>query len=649
MKLNFKYHNNASSNLKISLLVKFLVSILLIGTFVVTTGTSKALAAPGANCNSVTGGNVQSLGSLWIFTWDPIDTTNVSALNIFVKSGAGSLPWYNNVSGYFWNSALKTATQYNQNKTSLISFMNDKEITTITFIIRKEKDGDPLDICFPESTLGTLNASDIGQLSKPTNLVFTQVASNSAKLSFDSDGIAASNTVILTPVDGGTTVTVANFVSGQTITGLQPSTKYNVQIKSLGGIAKLSNISDSVELNTISSSPTVVLRYKLLYDPNGLNVSSMPFEPNFYQAGQIVKISTQKPSRENYIFKGWNSKEDSSGNEYLPGESYSFKNQDLVLYANWQINVYRINLVENGSSASSISYDSSLYKTGSKINIPDQVPTRVGYTFQSWNSKVDGSGVVYSPGESYTFNNQDLTLYATWKINVYKIAFEGNGIEKTGIPTINKNFGENILMPELPITTQRPGYTFSGWTASKDGEGKIYASGSTFVVGASDVTFYAIWKVNKYLISFDANGAVRGSIPLPSVRDFGSTVIIKSTISAMRKNGYFFNGWNTSPDGTGVTYKVGETFQLGAGDLKLYALWQPKTYNIAFYSSGSRPQLGGVFVSGGSISDPGNPSPRPGYIFKGWSINGVNQSLVTFPYKPNLFRPISFFAVWQKL
>lgn len=46
--------------------------------------------------------------------------------------------------------------------------------------------------------------------------------------------------------------------------------------------------------------------------------------------------------------------------------------------------------------------------------------TRVGYTFQNWNTEPDGTGTVYEDGASMTLK-EDKTLYAQWKTVVTAI------------------------------------------------------------------------------------------------------------------------------------------------------------------------------------------------------------------------------------
>lgn len=52
-------------------------------------------------------------------------------------------------------------------------------------------------------------------------------------------------------------------------------------------------------------------------------------------------------------------------------------------------------------------------KIGAQATLPTDKPTLDGYVFLGWNTKPDGSGEKYTPGQSITLT-KDLTLYAQW-------------------------------------------------------------------------------------------------------------------------------------------------------------------------------------------------------------------------------------------
>lgn len=52
-------------------------------------------------------------------------------------------------------------------------------------------------------------------------------------------------------------------------------------------------------------------------------------------------------------------------------------------------------------------------KIGASATLPTDKPTLDGYVFSGWNTKPDGSGEKYGPGQDITLK-EDLTLYAQW-------------------------------------------------------------------------------------------------------------------------------------------------------------------------------------------------------------------------------------------
>lgn len=223
-------------------LIKFLaksVSMAILASVVAVT------PAQATNCSSVTGTSLTQKSNLWIFQWDALtDTTNVDGLNVFVTSGSGWQSWYNNSAGYFWDGLPSPATLLLANKLSLIYFMNERDISEITFSVRKDNGTAG---CYPLSTIGTITPS---RLSTPSDIQVTQTVHNSATVTFDSHPMRASNTLTLTPTEGGTPRVITDYVSGTEISDLLPVTSYTISIKSLGGIANINSLPAGIEFTT---------------------------------------------------------------------------------------------------------------------------------------------------------------------------------------------------------------------------------------------------------------------------------------------------------------------------------------------------------------------------------------------------------------
>ncbi len=87
-----------------------------------------------------------------------------------------------------------------------------------------------------------------------------------------------------------------------------------------------------------------------------------------------------------------------------------------------------------------------------------------GKTFVSWNTKADGSGAEYKPGEILSMPEQDITLYAQYEWTAYTIDFETNGATFIGddLPSTYTSSAADILLPTVE-QLRYEGYNFQGW------------------------------------------------------------------------------------------------------------------------------------------------------------------------------------------
>ena len=201
--------------------------------------------AQATNCSSVTGTMLRENSEFWLFQWSALTvTTNVDALNVFVTSGSDWQSWYNNSAGYYWLGLPSSATLFLANKLGLISFMNERDISEITFSVRKDNGTDG---CYPLSTIATITPS---RLPAPSNIQVAQTAHDKAIVTFDSHPMRASNTLTLTPTSGGTPRVLTEYVSGAEITDLLALTSYTISIKTLGGIANINSLPTEIEFTT---------------------------------------------------------------------------------------------------------------------------------------------------------------------------------------------------------------------------------------------------------------------------------------------------------------------------------------------------------------------------------------------------------------
>lgn len=58
-------------------------------------------------------------------------------------------------------------------------------------------------------------------------------------------------------------------------------------------------------------------------------------------------------------------------------------------------------------------HDQTGFKSGDKVTVRSDVPTRAGYSFISWNTRADGKGTAYRSGNTFIISGTT-TLYAQW-------------------------------------------------------------------------------------------------------------------------------------------------------------------------------------------------------------------------------------------
>ena len=146
--------------------------------------------------------------------------------------------------------------------------------------------------------------------------------------------------------------------------------------------------------------------YTITYNANG--GSGAPENQNKTH-GVNLTISTTEPSKNGYNFKGWSLTR--GGNVYYTAGSTCGKNEDLTLYAVWELKSYTITYNANGGSGA----PSAQNKThGANIAISTTKPTKNGYDFLLWATTPSGDYNSYNPGDTYS-DNANITLYARWR------------------------------------------------------------------------------------------------------------------------------------------------------------------------------------------------------------------------------------------
>lgn len=197
----------------------------------------------------------------------------------------------------------------------------------------------------------------------------------------------------------------------------------------------------------------------------------------------------------------------------------------------------------------------------------------------------------------------------------YTVSYNANG--GSGAPSSQtKTHGVALTLSSTVPT--RSGYAFVGWATSSSATAATYAPGSSYTTDAN-LTLYAVWTLNKYEISYNANGGT--NVPATQNKAHGTNLTLSSVVPTKHYTVTFnanggtvdvssrqinceFLGWATSSTATTAAYQPGGTFTTNA-NTTLYAVWQNNTL--------------------GAYSVP----VREGYVFDGWYTAASGGTQVT--------------------
>ena len=221
----------------------------------------------------------------------------------------------------------------------------------------------------------------------------------------------------------------------------------------------------------------------------------------------------------------------------------------------------------------------------------------------------------------------------------YTITYNANGATSGTVPTDTNHYvsGATAKVAGNTGSLAFSGKTFAGWNTQANGSGSTYLAGASLTVNSANVTLYAVWTaIPTYTITYFANGATSGTVPLDSNSySSGTLATIAGNTGSLTLSGYTFTGWNTQANGAGTAYHAGNSLTIGSTDVTLYAVWTAlPTYSITYSAngatSGTVPLDSNHYLSGAMATVAGNTGSLAlsGYTFVGWNTqaNGSGTS-----------------------
>ena len=324
------------------------------------------------------------------------------------------------------------------------------------------------------------------------------------------------------------------------------------------------------------------------------------------------------------------------------------QNVDGALVATWDNNggdCQKWNLIKMKS------YGQTTY--GKRVPFPDApvivnsvTPTKSGYSFVEWNTKKDGTGTKYKPGDKITYTGSNITLYAQYDIPYdNKVAHwtwgfengEGNNKDKKAFHLkdvwTKKKYGETVTYTTKDAVEIPNGFQLRS-TFEGDIEGSWvpnYPMGKSFTHPAKAVSMEYNYDPITYNITYNLGG---GTLAKANPSTYNVLYGV-SFPNSPTKTGYDFAGWYIGTTKvTGINVGANAIFSSAddmyaklktrtIGNQTVTAKWTPKQYSIWLYNQDGQDTQVDSAEYNSSISSIFHfnrcPWSEPtGYKFAGW-------------------------------
>lgn len=325
---------------------------------------------------------------------------------------------------------------------------------------------------------------------------------------------------------------------------------------------------------------------------------------------ETVKIATNSFALYKYVFTGWNTEADGTGQAYKAGTSVknlaTEDGAEYKLYAQWAPTTYTVRYDGNGSSVG-LSARGKTANTTMKF-YSDTNATAAngfvinGYKFVGWNTRADGRGLTLGgeEGKGYAVIGTDLetvyakdtnatvTLYAQWEAVSYTVKLYRNDGSGEPAQTIAMDIGKT-LSSKSEANLTRNGYNLVSWNTRADGRGKKYSlAAKNLAKPGETIELYAQWsKPVSYKITYDLQG---GKNPVwgtknPTKYTVESTVE-KRTLIAPTKKGYTFVKWVDASAQDPENAPAVTVIPVDAcRNMRLRAVWKENSYRVIYHGA----------------------------------------------------------------
>ena len=358
-------------------------------------------------------------------------------------------------------------------------------------------------------------------------------------------------------------------------------------------------------------------KYTVRYDKNvpasssSQTVSNMPADQTKTEEVNLT-LSSNKPSRNGYIFNGWQAQINGKAVDYQPGATLSYdpdvKGSVITLKAKWTAWKHTIHYDKNVPASSKKTNVTNMPGDQVKVfdtalSIQPMVPKRTGYTFKGWSTTANGKAE-YQPGAKYNHDQNDgtVTLYAVWTPWKYKVQYDKNVSADSSSQAVSNMPTDQTKTEEVVLTLSsnkpsRNGYIFNGWQAQINGKAVDYQPGAKLSYDVDDkdgstIILKAQWTPWKHTVHYDKNVPANSSsqtvtnMPEDQTKTFDEKLNLSTKIP--KREGYNFVGWLLEYGTAIAVVSPGTAYERdqNGGTYVLKAQWEPWEHTVHYDANG---------------------------------------------------------------
>ena len=190
--------------------------------------------------------------------------------------------------------------------------------------------------------------------------------------------------------------------------------------RSEGGSALLVNGKNTAYYYFKGATPTKYT-YHLIHEFNYVGGTRWDIMATTAAESYQIDVNKGKPTRDRYKFDGWADTANATTASYFGGELITLTKDNPIktIYAVWKP-IFELRYDANGGTGAP---DSQTYtalsatSTQATFTVPNQTPTKEGYTFKGWADSATATTAQYQPGGTIAVKHTDSpkTVYAVWE------------------------------------------------------------------------------------------------------------------------------------------------------------------------------------------------------------------------------------------